>query len=83
MLWEGLKLMCIGMATVMLFLLLMIACIEWVKHLTRNYTLLQQQALQARRKSNPNSTETDTSSTVPVEVFSAAITTFESEKNTA
>ena len=83
MLWEGLKLMCIGMVTVMLFLLLMIACIEWVKHLTRNYTLLQQQALQARRKSNPNSTETDTSSTVPVEVFSAAITTFESEKNTA
>ena len=83
MLWEGLKLMCIGMATVMLFLLLMIGCIEWVKHLTRNYTLLQQQALQARRKSNPNSIETDTSSTVPVEVFSAAITTFESEKNTA
>ena len=83
MLWEGLKLMCIGMATVMLFLLLMIACIEWVKHLTRNYTLLQQQALQARRRSNPNSTETDTSSTVPVEVFSAAITTFEAEKNTA
>jgi len=29
MLWEGLKLMGIGMATVMLFLLLMIACIEW------------------------------------------------------
>ena len=83
MLWEGLKLMCIGMATVMLFLLLMIGCIEWVKHLTRNYTLLQQQALQARRKSNPNSTETDTSSTVPVEVFSAAITAFDSEKNTA
>ena len=82
MLWEGLKLMCIGMATVMLFLLLMIACIEWVKHLTRNYTLLQQQALQARRRSNPNSTETDTSSTVPVEVFSAAITAFESENNT-
>ena len=70
------------MTTVMLFLMAMIACIEWVKHFTRKYTILEQQALQARRKYNPNSTEIDISSTVPVEVFSAAITTFESEKNT-
>ena len=83
MLWEGLKLMGVGMTTVMLFLMVIIACIEWVKHYTRKYTILEQQALQARRKSNQNSTETDTSSTVPVEVFSAAITAFDSEKNTA
>ena len=83
MLWEGLKLMGVGMATVMLFLMVMIACIEWVKHYTRKYTILEQQALQARRNFNPNSTEQDTSSSVPVEVFSAAITTFEAEKNTA
>ena len=83
MLWEGLKLMGVGMATVMLFLMVMIACIEWVKHYTRKYNILEQQALQAHRKSNPNSTETDTSSSVPVEVFSAVITAFDSEKNTA
>ena len=85
MLWEGLKLMGVGMTTVMLFLMAMIACIEWVKHFTRKYTILEQQALQARRKYNRNSTETETdiSSTVPVEVFSAAITAFDSEKNTA
>ena len=82
MLWEGLKLMGVGMTTVMLFLMAMIACIEWVKLFTRKYTILEQQALQARREYNPNSTETDKSYIVPVEVFSAAITTFESEKNT-
>jgi len=70
----------IGMATVMLFLLLMIACIEWVKHLTRNYTLLQQQVLKSQRKSSTNSPETDTSA-VPIEVFAAAISTFESDNN--
>ena len=81
MLWEGLKLMCIGMATVMLYLLLMIACIEWVKHLTRNYTLLQQQIVNSQRKYSSNSPETDTTSTVPIEVFAAAISTFESDNN--
>jgi len=70
----------IGMATVMLFLLLMIACIEWVKQLTGNYTLLQQQVLKSQRKSSTNSPETDTSA-VPIEVFAAAISTFESDNN--
>ena len=70
------------MTTVLLFLMVVIACIEWVKHYTREYTILEQQALQDRSKSNPNSNETDTPSIVPVEVFSAAITAFESENNT-
>jgi len=82
MLWEGLKLMVVGMTTVLLFLMVVIACIEWVKHYTRKYTMLEQQAHQARINSNPNSNEKDTLSIVPVEVFSAAITAFESEKNT-
>ena len=73
--------MCIGMATVMLFLLLMIACIEWVRHLTRNYTLLQQQVFNSQHKSNTNSPETDRTSPVPIEVFAAAIATFESDNN--
>ena len=83
MLWEGLKLMGVGMTTVMLFLMAMIACIEWVKYFTRKYTILEQQALQACRISNLNSHEKESLSEVPVEVISAAITTFESEKNTA
>ena len=81
MLWEGLKLMGIGMATVMLFLLLMIACIEWVKLLTRNYTMLQQQGLKSQSKFSTNSPKIDTTSALPIEVFAAAISTFESNNN--
>jgi len=81
MLWEGLKLMGVGMATVMLFLVGVIACIEWVKYFTSKNTILEQQALQARQISDLNSAEKESSSDVPVEVFSAAITAFESEKN--
>ena len=82
MLLEGLKLMCVGMAMVMLFLLLMIVFIAWVKNLTSNYTILQLQALQARRKFKTNTSQTDKSSDVPIEVFAGAITSFESDDNT-
>ena len=82
MLLEGLKLMCVGMAMVMLFLLLMIVFIAWVKNLTRNYTILQLQTLQARRKFKTNTSLTDQSSAVPIEVFAGAITSFESDDNT-
>ena len=82
MLLEGLKLMCVGMAMVMLFLLLMIVFIAWVKNLTRNYTILQLQTLQARRKFKTNTSQTDHSSAVPIEVFAGAITSFESDDNT-
>ena len=82
MLLEGLKLMCVGMAMVMLFLLLMIVFIAWVKNLTRNYTRLQLQTLQARRKFKTNTSQTDQSSAVPIEVFAGAITSFESDDNT-
>ena len=82
MLLEGLKLMCVGMAMVMLFLFLMIVFIACVKNLTRNYTILQLQALQARRKFKTNTSQTDQSSAVPIEVFAGAITSFESDDNT-
>ena len=83
MLWEGFKLMGVGMATVMLFLLMMIACIEWVRHLNRDFTALEQQKHQERRKSSKTLTKSEALPTVPVEVFAAAITTFESDKNTS
>ena len=82
MLLEGLKLMCVGMAMVMLFLLLMIVFIAWVKNITSNYTILQHQVLQARSKFKTNTTKTDQFPTVPIEVFAAAITSFESDDNT-
>ena len=83
MLLEGLKLMIVGMATVMLFLLLLIACIEWVKFLTRNFTMNQQQSLHQSRKSDSNKYKTATNLEVPVEVFAAAIASYESDNNTS
>ena len=83
MLLEGLKLMIVGMATVMLFLLLLIACIEWVKFLTRNFTMNQQQSLLHSRKSDSNKFKTVPNLEVPVEVFAAAIASYESDNNTS
>ena len=83
MLWEGLKLMGVGMATVMLFLMLMIACIEWVKYLNRNFTAIEQQAHKARRKSSNSTKKQQVIPSVPVEVFAATITAFESDSKTS
>ena len=83
MLLEGFKLMIVGMATVMLFLLLLIACIEWIKFLTRNFTMIQQQSLLHGRKSDSNEYKTVPNLEVPVEVFAAAIASYESDNNTS
>ena len=82
MLLEGLKLMIVGMATVMLFLLLLIACIEWVKFLTRNFTMNQEQSSLQSRKSDSNKYKTVPNLEVPVEVFAAAIASYDSDNNT-
>ncbi len=81
MLLEGLKLMIVGMATVMLFLLLLIACIELVRFLTRNFTLNQEQSLLLSRKSDSNKFKTTSNLELPVEVFAAAISSYESDNN--
>jgi len=83
MLLEGLKLMIVGMATVMLFLLLLIACIEWVRFLTRNFTLNQEQSLLISRKSDSNKFNNVTNLELPVEVFAAAIASYELDNNTS
>ena len=83
MLLEGLKLMIVGMATVMLFLLLLIVSIEWVRFLTRNFTLNQEQSLLQSRKSDSNKFNNVTNLELPVEVFAAAIASYESDRNTS
>ena len=83
MLLEGLKLMIVGMASVMLFLLLLIACIELVKLLTRNFTMNQEHSLLLSRKSDLNKYKTVPNLEVPVEVFAAAIAYYESDNNTS
>ena len=54
MLIEGLKLMIVGMASVMLFLLLLIVCVELIKFLTQNFRMMQEQSLLLNRKSGSN-----------------------------
>ena len=83
MVLEGIKLMIVGMASVMLFLLLLIASIELIKLFTRNFTINQQQLLLLSRKSNSNKFNTVPELEVPVEVFAAAIASYESDNNTS
>ena len=83
MLLEGLKLMIVGMATVMLFLLLLIVSIEWVRFLTRNFTLNQEQSLLQNRISDSNKLKTVPNLALPVEVFAAAIASYESDNSTS
>jgi len=83
MLLEGLKLMIMGMATVMIFLLLLIACIEWIRFLTRNFTMNQEQSLLQSCKSDSNKFKTVPNLELPVEVFAAAIASYESDNNTS
>ena len=83
MLLEGLKLMIVGMATVMLFLLLLIVSIEWVRFLTRNFTTNQEQSLLQSRKTDSNKFKTVPNLKLPVEVFAAAIASYESDNSTS
>ena len=83
MLLEGLKLMIVGMATVMLFLLLLIACIDWVRLLTRNFSFNKEQLLLLSRKSDSNKFKTNSNLELPVEVFAAAIVSYELDNNTS
>ena len=81
MLLEGLKLMIVGMASVMVFLQLLIACIKLVELLTQNFTKNQEQELLLSRKSGLNINKTVTNLELPVEVFAAAIASYESDNN--
>ena len=81
MLLEGLKLMIVGMASVTLFLLLLIACVELIKLLTRNFRMNQEQSLLLSSKSGSNKYKDFPNLEVPVEVFAAAIEYYESDNN--
>ncbi len=69
----------VGMTAVMIFLMLLIACIEWVKYFNRNFTALDLQTQKSHRKSRDSPTKNEASPAVPVEVFAAAINAFEAD----
>ena len=69
---TGLKLMVVGMLTVFLFLLLMIAFIKLIEILNRSHT--QQEAERQRRPSKKPTPQ------VPTVVLAAAIAEYEAER---
>ena len=83
MIFEGVKLMFIGMTTVLLFLFLMIVLIQFVSYLTRDATsremegLREERELQAQRKKTTKSSD-DTEEDIAV--IAAAVATFEAER---
>ena len=84
MIIEGVKLMFVGMATVLLFLSLMILLIQFVSFLTRDATAQELEAIQKerdlqslkRKKKKEASTGTDED----IAVIAAAIAAFEAER---
>ena len=81
MLIEGLKLMGVGMATVMLFLIFLITCIELIRYLNRNFITSEENSLKDVQKSKKNLIKSKPIKKLPIEVFVAAISAFESENN--
>ena len=73
----------VGMTAVMIFLMLLIACIEWVKYFNRNFTAFELQTQKSHRKSRDSNAKNEASRAVPVEVFAAAINAFEADNKSS
>ncbi len=87
MIFEGVKLMIVGMTTVMLFLGLMIYCINLVAYLTRKVaareveTIRRERELLAQnRKKAHHAVTTDSHADEDIAVIAAAIAAFEGER---
>ncbi len=83
MILEGLKLMFIGMSTVVLFLTLMILLIQFVSSLTKEATARELEAIrlereaQTRRKKEQTTSESDDDEIVAI---AAAVSAYETER---
>lgn len=75
MLFEGFKLMVMGMGTVMLFLIVMIFCIQFISWMSRHVTLAEQKQVEGNR----NKFSSSVSDQIPIAVISAAIAAYEAE----
>ncbi len=88
MIFEGVKLMIVGMATVMLFLGLMIYCINFVAYLTRKAAAREVETIrreremlfQSRKKAQQPATSHHANEDIAV--IAAAVATFEGERTT-
>ncbi len=91
MILEGLKLMVVGMTTVLLFLVLMVLLIQLVAFLTRGVTARELQAIQDERERARLEKERQKKAAAAaaegadddIVVISAAIAAFEAERSVA
>jgi len=84
MIVEGLKLMVVGMTTVLLFLMFMILLIQLVAHLTKGVTARELQAMEYERAQLKREREREKlaadDSDEDIVVITAAIAAFEAER---
>jgi len=88
MIIEGLKLMVVGMTTVLLFLILMVVLIQLVATLTKGVTARELQAIQDERERLRKEKERQKSAAAAdqdedIVVITAAIAAFEAERAAA
>ncbi|MBU1567822.1 MAG: OadG family protein [Proteobacteria bacterium] len=86
MLFEGVKLMIVGMTTVMLFLVLMICFINLVAYLTRGSAarevevIRKERDIQVQNRKKAQQTITSSSADEDIAVIAAAVAAFEGER---
>ncbi len=73
--------MILGMITVMLFLVFMILFIELVKYLNLNFNEPEKKSFDKKEKSKFQTSIRNKKKELPIEVFTAAISAFESDKD--
>jgi sodium pump decarboxylase gamma subunit len=84
MIFEGVKLAFIGMATVLLFLSLMILLIQWVSVLTREAARHELEAIKLAKdlkaRAKPLKTTFEEETDLDIAVIAAAVATYEEER---
>jgi len=83
MIFEGVKLMFVGMTTVLLFLSLMILLIHLVSYLTRDVTALEMKGIQKERElqaKRKKQTKDSDDAEEDIAVITAAVTAYEAER---
>jgi oxaloacetate decarboxylase gamma subunit len=85
MIFEGVKLMFVGMTTVMLFLILMILFINFVAYLTRGSANREMEAIRKDRETQilnrkMAQTATDGDAEEDIAVIAAAVASYEAER---
>ena len=80
MLLEGFKLMIIGMGTVGLFLTMMVYCLQGIAWMSRHETKREEELLKMEKFGKSDAIASPQEE-IPIAVFAAAISAFESDRD--